>query len=46
MHAPSGDVVVWAGPARLTYHGVDTFVRAAHPLTGELRYDLTFRRAA
>lgn len=41
-----GDVVVWGGPARLTYHGVDTLVRAAHPLTGELRYNLTFRRAA
>ncbi|MFV3517133.1 alpha-ketoglutarate-dependent dioxygenase AlkB, partial [Mycobacterium tuberculosis] len=41
-----GDVVVWGGPARLTYHGVDTLVCAAHPLTGELRYNLTFRRAA
>lgn len=41
-----GDVVVWGGPARLTYHGVDTLVRGAHPLTGELRYNLTFRRAA
>lgn len=41
-----GDVVVWGGPARLTYHGVDTLGPATHPLTGELRYNLTFRRAA
>lgn len=41
-----GDVVVWGGPARLTYHGVDTLGPATHPLMGELRYNLTFRRAA
>ncbi len=40
-----GDVVVWGGPARLTYHGVDT-LRAGEPaLTGGVRYNLTFRRA-
>lgn len=38
-----GDVVVWGGPARLTYHGVDTLVESSHPLTGTLRYNLTFR---
>jgi alkylated DNA repair protein (DNA oxidative demethylase) len=41
-----GDVVVWGGPARLTFHGVDTLTRSEHPLTGALRYNLTFRRAA
>jgi DNA oxidative demethylase len=40
-----GDVVVWGGPARLTYHGVDTLGESSHPLTGSLRYNLTFRTA-
>jgi alkylated DNA repair protein (DNA oxidative demethylase) len=40
-----GDVVVWGGPARLTYHGVDTLKDGRHALTGALRYNLTFRRA-
>lgn len=40
-----GDVVVWGGPARLTYHGVDTIASSSHPLTGGLRYNLTFRTA-
>jgi len=41
-----GDVVVWGGPAPLTFHGIDTLTRSEHPLTGALRYNLTFRRAA
>ena len=41
-----GDVVVWGGPARLTYHGVDTLGVSDHPLTGPLRYNLTFRTGA
>ncbi|MGY4879385.1 DNA oxidative demethylase AlkB [Vreelandella aquamarina] len=40
-----GDVVVWGGPARLRYHGVLTLKANHHPLTGEYRYNLTFRRA-
>jgi alkylated DNA repair protein (DNA oxidative demethylase) len=40
-----GDVVVWGGPARLVYHGVDTLKDGRHKLTGALRYNLTFRRA-
>lgn len=40
-----GDVVVWGGPARLTYHGVDTLADGKHPLTDAVRYNLTFRRA-
>ena len=40
-----GDVLVWGGPARLRYHGVATITDGAHPLTGKLRYNLTFRRA-
>ncbi|WP_206244483.1 DNA oxidative demethylase AlkB [Novosphingobium terrae] len=40
-----GDVVVWGGPARLTYHGIDVLPEGLHPLTGDLRYNLTFRQA-
>jgi DNA oxidative demethylase len=40
-----GDVVVWGGPARLVYHGVDTLRDGTHALTGAVRYNLTFRRA-
>lgn len=41
-----GDVVVWGGPARLVHHGVQPLAEDRHPLTGSLRYNLTFRRAA
>jgi alkylated DNA repair protein (DNA oxidative demethylase) len=41
-----GDVVVWGGPARLTFHGVHSLAEGWHPLTGHLRYNLTLRRAA
>lgn len=41
----SGDVVVWGGPARLAYHGVDTLADGTHPVTGRCRLNLTFRRA-
>jgi alkylated DNA repair protein (DNA oxidative demethylase) len=40
-----GDVVVWGGPARMTFHGVDKIKNSDHPLTGPLRYNLTFRKA-
>jgi alkylated DNA repair protein (DNA oxidative demethylase) len=40
-----GDVVVWGGPARLVFHGVDTLRRGEHAVTGAVRYNLTFRRA-
>jgi DNA oxidative demethylase len=41
----SGDVVVWGGPARLFYHGVDPLADGNHPLTGRYRLNLTFRKA-
>ncbi len=41
----SGDVVVWGGPTRLQFHGVDTLADGAHELTGRCRINLTFRRA-
>lgn len=40
-----GDVVVWGGPSRLFYHGVQPLKPGQHPATGECRYNLTFRRA-
>jgi alkylated DNA repair protein (DNA oxidative demethylase) len=40
-----GDVVVWGGPARLRYHGVVPLKQATHPVTGEHRINLTFRKA-
>ncbi len=40
-----GDVVVWGGPARMTFHGVDVLPNGAHEATGSVRYNLTFRQA-
>ncbi|MEO7337151.1 MAG: DNA oxidative demethylase AlkB [Caldimonas sp.] len=40
-----GDVVVWGGPARLNFHGIDTLREGHHALTGSTRFNLTFRRA-
>jgi len=41
----SGDVVVWGGPARKTYHGVAPLATGEHWLTGAVRVNLTFRKA-
>ncbi|HLN09720.1 MAG TPA: DNA oxidative demethylase AlkB [Xanthobacteraceae bacterium] len=41
----SGDVVVWGGPARLAFHGIDPLADGCDPLTGRCRINLTFRRA-
>jgi DNA oxidative demethylase len=40
-----GDVVVWGGPSRLAYHGVDTLKDGIHPILGRRRINLTFRTA-
>lgn len=40
-----GDVLVWGGPSRLVYHAVRPIKPGSHPLTGSLRYNLTFRHA-
>ena len=40
-----GDAMVWGGPARLRHHGVLALKPGQHPLTGESRINLTFRRA-
>lgn len=39
-----GDIVVFGGPARLIFHGIDRVFGAPHPILGELRLNLTFRR--
>jgi DNA oxidative demethylase len=44
LQLESGDVVVWGGPARFTYHGVAPLRGGQHPLTGDLRFNLTFRK--
>lgn len=40
-----GDVLVWGGPDRLRYHGVLALKAGVHPLVGDCRVNLTFRRA-
>ncbi len=45
LRLENGDVVVWGGPARLAFHGVDTLADGEHPLTGRMRINLTFRKA-
>lgn len=40
-----GDVVVWGGPARLTFHGVAPLADGMHSVWGRRRVNLTFRRA-
>jgi len=39
-----GDVAVWGGPARFVYHGVAPLKEGHHPLTGDTRLNLTFRK--
>jgi alkylated DNA repair protein (DNA oxidative demethylase) len=40
-----GDVVVWGGPARLTFHGIAPLADGEHALLDRRRVNLTFRRA-
>lgn len=40
------DVVVWGGKSRLSYHGILPLKTDNHPLLGERRINLTFRKAA
>ncbi|NBB93858.1 MAG: DNA oxidative demethylase AlkB [Gammaproteobacteria bacterium] len=40
-----GDVLVWGGPDRLRYHGILPLPEGEHPLLGERRINLTFRKA-
>ncbi|HLK66890.1 MAG TPA: DNA oxidative demethylase AlkB [Bryobacteraceae bacterium] len=45
IRVESGDIAVWGGPSRLTYHGVSPLADGEHPLTGRTRINLTFRYA-
>jgi alkylated DNA repair protein (DNA oxidative demethylase) len=40
----SGDVVVWGSASRFIFHGIAPLRSAWHPLTGEQRINLTFRK--
>ena len=40
-----GDVAVWGGSARLTFHGVMPLDAGQHPVLGACRINLTFRKA-
>jgi alkylated DNA repair protein (DNA oxidative demethylase) len=40
-----GDVIVWGGPARLRYHGINPLKAGMHSTLGGYRYNLTFRNA-
>ena len=40
-----GDLLIFGGPARRLYHGVKKLEPQSHPLTGDIRYNLTFRKA-
>ncbi len=40
-----GDVVVWGGPSRLRFHGVQALKDGDHPFAGEHRINITFRKA-
>jgi alkylated DNA repair protein (DNA oxidative demethylase) len=40
-----GDVAVWGGVDRMTFHGIAELPHSHHPLTGDRRYNLTFRVA-
>lgn len=44
LRLESGDVAVWGGPARFVYHGVAPLKAGDHPLTGDARINLTFRK--
>ena len=45
IRVESGDVSVWGGPARLTFHGIAPLADGDHPFTGSCRINLTFRKA-
>jgi alkylated DNA repair protein (DNA oxidative demethylase) len=41
-----GDVIVWGGPSRMRFHGVQPLKPGHHPLAGPYRFNLTFRKVA
>jgi alkylated DNA repair protein (DNA oxidative demethylase) len=44
LRLENGDVAVWGGPARFIYHAVAPLKDGDHPLTGDIRFNLTFRK--
>ena len=44
LRVETGDIAVWGGPARFVYHGVAPLKPGQHPLTGDARINLTFRK--
>jgi alkylated DNA repair protein (DNA oxidative demethylase) len=44
LRLESGDIAVWGGPARFVYHGIAPLKAGDHPLTGDVRINLTFRK--
>jgi alkylated DNA repair protein (DNA oxidative demethylase) len=44
LRVEHSDVAVWGGPARFVYHGVAPLKAGQHPLTGDTRINLTFRK--
>ena len=44
LRVTHGDVAVWGGPTRFAYHGVAALKDGLHPLTGNTRINLTFRK--
>jgi DNA oxidative demethylase len=45
LRLASGDVVVWGGPARMAFHGIDPVPAGEDALTGPWRFNLTLRKA-
>jgi DNA oxidative demethylase len=45
LRLASGDTVVWGGPARMAFHGIDPLPGGVDSLTGACRYNLTLRKA-
>jgi DNA oxidative demethylase len=45
LRLESGDIVVWGGPARRVFHGIDPLAAGVDSLTDAYRYNLTLRKA-
>lgn len=45
LRLKDGDAVVWGGESRRCFHGISRVYPGVHPLWGEHRINLTFRRA-
>jgi len=39
-----GDIAIWGGPARLSFHGIAPITDGHHPILGSKRINLTFRK--